>query len=35
MQIRMLLSYDPSTAPGCTVTFTGILAELAARLLKR
>jgi len=26
MQIQMLLIYDPSTAPGGKVTFTGILA---------
>ena len=26
MQIQMLLIYDPSTAPGDKVTFTGILA---------
>ena len=32
MQIQMLLIYDPSTAPGGKVTFTGILAELEARL---
>src|ERR1700676_4458259 len=32
MQIQMLLIYDPSTAPGGKVTFTGILAELDARL---
>ena len=31
MQIQMLLIYDPSTARGCKVTFTGILAELNAR----
>ena len=32
MQIQMLLIYDPSTAPAGKVTFTGILAELDARL---
>jgi diacylglycerol O-acyltransferase / wax synthase len=32
MQIQMLLIYDPSTAPGCKVTFNGMLAELDARL---
>jgi hypothetical protein len=31
MQIQMLLIYDPSTARGYKVTFTGILAELDAR----
>src|ERR1700730_4231994 len=32
MQIQMLLIYDPSTAPAGKVTFTGIRAELDARL---
>jgi diacylglycerol O-acyltransferase / wax synthase len=32
LQIQMLLIYDPSTAPGATVTFKGILEELDARL---
>ena len=32
LQIQMLLIYDPSTAPGGTVTFKGILEELDARL---
>src|SRR5271156_1195975 len=32
LQIQLLLIYDPSTAPGGTVTFKGILAELEARL---
>src|ERR1700737_1081334 len=32
MQVQMLLIYDPSTAPAGKVTFTGILAELDARL---
>ena len=32
MQIQMLLIYDPSTAPRGKVAFTGILAELQARL---
>ena len=35
MQIQMLLIYDPSTAPGDKVTFTGILAELEARCISR
>jgi diacylglycerol O-acyltransferase / wax synthase len=32
LQIQMLLIYDPSTAPGGTVTFKGILEEIDARL---
>jgi diacylglycerol O-acyltransferase / wax synthase len=32
LQIQLLLIYDPSTAPGGTVTFKGILEELDARL---
>ena len=32
LQIQLLLIYDPSTAPGGTVAFKGILAELEARL---